>query len=109
MAVIELITSPACPHCLPVKKALAEAVQKIKGEGLKVTLTNYSTATPQGAAKAREYGVASVPTAIVAGSKQSFVLDAFNVNTVREACLVADGKKEMPKKKGLLERLFGNG
>ncbi len=96
MAIIELFTSPTCPHCPPAKKALVETARKAG-----VELTEYSTATPQGIQKAREYGVASVPTAIVVGEKRSFILDAFNEATVKEACLVADGKKGMPEKKGL--------
>lgn len=109
MAIIELITSQTCPHCPPAKKALNEAVQKLRGEGLEVSLVNYNTATPQGMQKAKQYQILGVPTAVIVGSKQSFVLDAFNEPTIREACLVADGKKEIPKKKGLLSRLFGNG
>ncbi|MFH1107481.1 MAG: thioredoxin family protein [Candidatus Micrarchaeota archaeon] len=100
MATIELFTSPTCPYCPPAKKALSEAAEALKAEGLEVEYVNYDTRSPEGLRKAREYDIMSVPAAIVCGSRHKFLLDAFNLPTVREACLVADGRKDMPGRKG---------
>jgi predicted DsbA family dithiol-disulfide isomerase len=62
-AIVELFTSPTCPHCPPAKKALEE----IARERSDFTLVSYSTMTPEGQLKAAEYGVESVPTAVISG------------------------------------------
>ncbi|MFH1199844.1 MAG: hypothetical protein V1708_02135 [Candidatus Micrarchaeota archaeon] len=101
MAKIELFTSLTCPYCPPAKKELSGAAAALAAEGLAVEYFNYDTASEEGNAKAREYEITRVPTAIVVGTSYKFVLDAFNLPTVREACLVADGKKDLPGHAGL--------
>jgi thioredoxin 1 len=67
-AVIEVFTSPTCPHCpraLSIAKELA-----IQMPGIQVV--EQSTATPQGYAKAALYGVQAVPTIFING-KRAFV------------------------------------
>ncbi len=66
--VIEVFTSPTCPHC---PRALEMARQlAIQMPGIQVV--EQSTATPQGYAKAALYGVQAVPMIFVNG-KRAFV------------------------------------
>jgi predicted DsbA family dithiol-disulfide isomerase len=62
-AIVELFTSPTCPHCPPAKKALEEVAK----ERSDFTLAVYSTMTQEGQLKAEQYGIEGVPTAIISG------------------------------------------
>ncbi len=66
--VIEVFTSPTCPHC---PKAL-EMARQIAMEMPGIQVVEQSTATPQGFAKAALYGVQAVPTVYING-KRGFV------------------------------------
>ncbi len=57
-AVIEVFTSPTCPHC---PKAL-EMARQLAMEMPGIRVVEQSTATPQGYARAALYGVQAVPT-----------------------------------------------
>lgn len=59
--VIEVFTSPSCPHC---PRALAMA-QELAGEIPGVQAIEVSTSTPQGMAKAALYDVKAVPTVFI--------------------------------------------
>jgi len=64
-AVIEVFTSPTCPHCpraLEMAKMLAAQIPDIR-------VKEVSTATPQGFAKAALYNVQAVPMVFVNGKK----------------------------------------
>lgn len=97
MATIELFTSPTCPHCPPAKALVTATVQKMRAEGMKVEFASLDTSTPQGREKAAKYEIYAVPTAVVLGEKHSLLLEGISENGLREACLVADGKKELKR------------
>ncbi|MCX9013711.1 MAG: thioredoxin family protein [Candidatus Methanoperedens sp.] len=64
-AVIEVFTSPTCPHCpraLEMANMLASRVPGIR-------VVEVSTAIPQGMAKAAMYNVQAVPMVFVNGKK----------------------------------------
>lgn len=78
--VIEVFTSPTCPHCpraLTMAKQLAAQVSGIQ-------VIEQSTATPQGYAKAAQYGVQAVPTVFING-KCAFVGAPPSVEALRRA------------------------
>ena len=58
-----LFTSPTCPHC-PSAKRFAEEYFKDKTD---VEFYYLSTMDPEGAEVAKEFGIRSVPTFILAG------------------------------------------
>ena len=66
-AVIEVFTSPTCPHCpmaLEMAQVLASRVSDID-----IRVEEISTAIPQGMAKAAMYNVQAVPMVFVNGKK----------------------------------------
>ena len=66
-AVIEVFTSPTCPHCpmaLEMAQVLASRVPDID-----IRVEEISTAEPQGFAKAAMYNVQAVPMVFVNGKK----------------------------------------
>ena len=78
--VIEVFTSPTCPHC---PKALAMARQlTMQMPGIQVV--ELSTATPQGFAKAALYNVQAVPTIFING-KRAFVGAPPSIEALRHA------------------------
>lgn len=56
--VIEVFTSPTCPHCPKALEMARQAAMQMPG----MQVVEQSTATPQGYAKAALYGVQAVPT-----------------------------------------------
>ncbi|MDP2845141.1 MAG: thioredoxin family protein [Candidatus Methanoperedens sp.] len=79
-AVIEVFTSPTCPHC---PKAL-EMARQIAMEMPGIQVVEQSTAMPQGFAKAAYYGVQAVPTVFING-KRAFVGAPPSVEVLRAA------------------------
>ncbi len=57
-AVIEVFTSPTCPHCPRALEMAKQVAMQMPG----IRVVEQSTATPQGFAKAALYGVQAVPT-----------------------------------------------
>ncbi|MFZ2409991.1 MAG: thioredoxin family protein [Candidatus Methanoperedens sp.] len=79
-AVIEVFTSPTCPHC---PKAL-EMARQVAMEMLGIKVIEQSTATPQGFAKAAYYSVQAVPTVFING-KRAFVGAPPSIEALRQA------------------------
>jgi thioredoxin 1 len=77
-AVIEVFTSPTCPHCPQALEMARQLAMEMPG----IQVVEQSTATPQGYARAAFYGVQAVPTVFING-KQAFVTfpDSPNLNT----------------------------
>ena len=85
--VIEVFTSPTCPHC---PKAVAMAKQlAMQMPGVQVV--ELSTATPQGYAKAALYNVQAVPTIFIDG-KQAFIGAPPSIEALRQT--VVKSQKE---------------
>jgi thioredoxin 1 len=78
--VIEVFTSPTCPHC---PRALAMA-QELASQMPGVQAFEVSTATPQGFAKAALYGVKAVPTVFI-NRKRAFVGAPPSIEALRQA------------------------
>lgn len=57
-AVIEVFTSPTCPHCPRALEMARQVAMEMPG----IKVVEQSTANPQGFAKAAYYGVQAVPT-----------------------------------------------
>ncbi|HLB71325.1 MAG: thioredoxin family protein [Candidatus Methanoperedens sp.] len=77
---IEVFTSPACPHCpraLIMAKQLAARMPEVK-------VVEQSTSTPQGSAKAALYGVQAVPTIFING-KCAFVGAPPSIEALKQA------------------------
>ena len=66
--VIEVFTSPTCPHCPRALVMAKEVAEQVPG----IQVIELSTATPQGLAKAAFYGVHAVPPIFING-KPAFV------------------------------------
>jgi thioredoxin 1 len=79
-AVIEVFTSPTCPHC-PRALEMARLVA-IQIPGIQVV--EQSTATPHGYAKAALYGVQAVPTIYING-KRAFVGAPPSIEALQQA------------------------
>ncbi|MCZ7362820.1 MAG: thioredoxin family protein [Candidatus Methanoperedens sp.] len=78
--VIEVFTSPDCPHCpraFMMAKELAAQMPEIQ-------VVELSTATPQGLGKAAFYGVKGVPTIFING-KRAFVGAPPSLEALRQA------------------------
>lgn len=78
--VIEVFTSPTCPHC---PRALAMA-QELASQMQGIQVVEVSTATPQGYAKAALYGIKAVPTVFI-DRKQAFVGAPPSLEALRQA------------------------
>jgi len=66
---IEVFTSPTCPHCPAAVKATKELFEKHNELKRDVIWKEMSTGTPAGYNKARTYGISSVPTIIMTNLK----------------------------------------
>jgi len=66
---IEVFTSPTCPHCPAAVKATKELFQKYPELKNDVTWKEISTGTPSGYKKAVSYGISAVPTIIITNLK----------------------------------------
>jgi thioredoxin 1 len=78
--VIEVFTSPTCPHCPRALLMAKEVAASMPG----IQVVEQSTATPQGFAKAAFYGVQAVPTVFING-KRAFVGAPPSVEALRQA------------------------
>jgi thioredoxin 1 len=78
--VIEVFTSPTCPHC---PQALSMA-KELAGQMPGLQVVEVSTATPQGFAKAALYGVKAVPTVFI-NRKRAFVGAPPSIEALRQA------------------------
>ena len=78
--VIEVFTSPTCPHCPRALTMAKEVAAQMPG----IQVVEQSTATPQGFAKAAFYGVQAVPTVFING-KSAFVGAPPSVEALRQA------------------------
>ena len=102
MATIELFTSPTCPHCPSAK----ELVRKVSKE-LKINAKEFSTATKEGSRKANSYGIMSVPTIIIKGTKEVIGLRGTpSRERLIESLEVADGLREPPQHTTLWEDII---
>ncbi|HIH44689.1 MAG TPA: glutaredoxin [Candidatus Methanoperedenaceae archaeon] len=61
--VIEVFTSPTCPHCPRAVEMSKELAIQVPG----IEVREMSTATPEGSAKAGYYGVRAVPSIFING------------------------------------------
>lgn len=64
-AVIEVFTSPTCPHCPRALEMAGMLAAQVTG----IRVEEVSTGTPQGMAKAALYNVQAVPMVFVNGKK----------------------------------------
>lgn len=78
--VIEVFTSPTCPHCPKALLMAKEVAASMPG----IQVVEQSTATPQGFAKAALYNVQAVPTVFING-KRAFVGAPPSVEALRSA------------------------
>jgi small redox-active disulfide protein 1 len=78
--VIEVFTSPTCPHCSMALLMAKEVAASMPG----IQVVEQSTATPQGFAKAAFYDVNAVPTVFING-KRAFVGAPPSVEALRQA------------------------
>lgn len=78
--VIEVFTSPTCPHCPRALEMARQLAMEMPG----IRVVEQSTATPQGFAKAAYYDVQAVPTVFING-KRAFVGAPPSVDALREA------------------------
>ncbi len=63
MVIVELFTSPTCPHCPKAKLAVERALRNFEN----VSLKKYRITTPEGKAKAAEYRLLGVPAVFIDG------------------------------------------
>lgn len=61
--VIEVFTSPTCPHCPRAVEMAKTLAAQMPG----IDVMEMSTATPEGSSKAAYYGVRAVPTIFING------------------------------------------
>lgn len=66
---IEVFTSPTCPHCPGAVKATKELFEKHQELKKEAIWKEISTASPSGYKKARSYGITAVPTIIITNLK----------------------------------------
>ncbi len=78
--VIEVFTSPTCPHCPRALSMAKQLAMQIPG----IQVVEQSTATPQGYAKAALYDVQAVPTVFING-KRAFVGAPPSIEALRQA------------------------
>jgi thioredoxin 1 len=78
--VIEVFTSPSCPHCPRALIMAKELAAQMPG----IQAIEQSTATPQGMAKAAFYNVQAVPTIFING-KRAFVGAPPSIEALRQA------------------------
>ncbi len=78
--VIEVFTSPTCPHCPRAFFLARQLAMQMPG----IQVVELSTATPAGYAKAALYGVQAVPTIFING-KRAFVGAPPSIEALRQA------------------------
>ncbi|HEY9246526.1 MAG TPA: thioredoxin family protein [Candidatus Methanoperedens sp.] len=78
--IIEVFTSPTCPHCPAALLMAKELASQVPG----IQVVELSTATPQGYAKAALYGVQAVPTLFING-KRAFIGAPPSIEALRQA------------------------
>jgi thioredoxin 1 len=78
--VIEVFTSPTCPHCPEALAMVKQVAMQMPG----IQIGELSTATPQGYAKATLYNVQAVPTIFING-KRAFVGAPPSIGALRQA------------------------
>ena len=78
--VIEVFTSPTCPHCPQALSMARELASQMPG----IQAIEVSTGTPQGFAKAALYGVKAVPTVFI-NRKRAFVGAPPSIEALRQA------------------------
>lgn len=78
--VIEVFTSPSCPHCPNALMMAKQLALQMPG----IQVVELSTATPQGMAKAAFYGVQAVPIIYING-KRAFVGAPPSIEALRQA------------------------
>ncbi len=66
---IEVFTSPTCPHCPAAVKATKGLFEKYNELKKDVVWKEVNTGTHAGSSKARTYGISSVPTIIMTNLK----------------------------------------
>jgi thioredoxin 1 len=78
--IIEVFTSPACPHCPRALMMANQLAMQMPG----IQVIEHSTASPQGFAKAALYGVQAVPMIFING-KRAFVGAPPSLESLRQA------------------------
>ena len=78
--VIEVFTSPTCPHCPRALEMARQLAMEMPG----IKVVEQSTATPQGFARAAFYDVQAVPTVFING-KRAFVGAPPSMEALRQA------------------------
>jgi small redox-active disulfide protein 1 len=78
--IIEVFTSPTCPHCPQALSMARELASQMPG----IQAIEVSTGTPQGFAKAALYGVKAVPTVFI-NRKRAFVGAPPSIEALRQA------------------------
>jgi small redox-active disulfide protein 1 len=58
---LELFTSPTCPHCPTAKRIVGNAVKQMED----VLLIERDVSIPENANIAKEYGISGVPTLVI--------------------------------------------
>ncbi len=58
---IELFTSPTCPHCVRARQVVERVVEKLPG----VVVIEREVTAPENAELARQYGITAVPTMVI--------------------------------------------
>ncbi len=60
---IELFTSPTCPHCVRARQVVERVVKQMPG----VVVIEREVSSPENAELARRYGITAVPTMVING------------------------------------------
>lgn len=69
-SIIEIFTSPTCPHC----PGALELAREVEQERKDVEVVELSTTTQEGIKKAQEFNVMTVPTIFVKGQEHNEIL-----------------------------------
>jgi glutaredoxin len=108
-SIIEIFTSPGCPHCPNAVKV----VKEIEGEREDFIFREFNTFYPEGKERAKQFEVSSVPTIFVRGPGHDEILAITGTPSkgkLNELIDLSQGKKsleEVSKEKGFFESLFG--
>lgn len=108
-SIIEIFTSPGCPHCPNALKL----VKEIEGERKDFVLREFNTFYPEARERAKQFEVESVPTIFVRGPGHGEVLAIAGTPSkkkLNELIDLSQGIKSLEevetKKKGLFESIF---
>jgi thioredoxin 1 len=106
---IEVFTSPTCPHCPSAKKVVEEVFSE-RGD---VIMREMNSVNLEVQSKMQEFQISSVPTIFIKGPGHGEIL-AMQGTPSKERLMelidLSQGKKnleEVSKKKGFFESLFG--